>query len=59
MKVIKLKKLLKESKFAFDREFGEPLPTFEDVMEKHQTTESDEKVSEVTKSTCPECGHEY
>ena len=57
--MIKLKKLLKESKFAFDRKFGEPLPTFTSVMKKHQTNESDEKVSEVTKSTCPECGHEY
>ena len=36
-KVIKLKKLLKEQKFAFDREFGEPLPTFKGVMKKHQT----------------------
>ena len=58
-KVIKLKKLIKESKFAFDRKFGEPLPTFTSVMKKHQTNESDERVSEVTKSTCPECGHEY
>ena len=58
-KVIKLKKLLKEQKFAFDRKFGEPLPTFTSVMKKHQANESDEKVSEVTKSTCPKCGHEY
>ena len=40
-KVIKLKKLIKESKFAFDREFGEPLPTFKSVMKKHQTNESE------------------
>ena len=40
-KVIKLKKLLKEQKFAFDREFGEPLPTFKGVMKKHQTNESE------------------
>ena len=58
-KVIKLKELVNESKYAFDREFGEPLPTFKSVMKKHQANESDEKVSEVTKSTCPECGHEY
>ena len=58
-KVIKLKKLINENKYAFDRKFGEPLPTFTSVMKKHQTNESDEKVSEVTKSTCPECGHEY
>ena len=58
-KVIKLKKLINENKYAFDRKFGEPLPTFNGVMKKHQTNESDEKVSEVTKSTCPKCGHEY
>ena len=39
--MIKLKKLLKESlPGSIKREFGEPLPTFEDVMEKHQTNES-------------------
>ena len=39
--VIKLKKLLKESlPGSIKREFGEPLPTFEDVMKKHQTNES-------------------
>jgi len=32
--MIKLKKILKES--AWDRKFGEPLPTLEDVVEKHQ-----------------------
>ena len=31
--MIKLKKLIKES--AWDRKFGEPLPTLSDVMEKH------------------------
>ena len=31
--MIKLKKLIKEA--AWDREFGEPLPTLSDVMEKH------------------------
>jgi len=35
--MIKLKKLIKES--AWDRKFGEPLPTLEDVVEKHQTEE--------------------
>ena len=35
--MIKLKKLLKESSTGFTkREFGDPLPTFKDVMEKHQ-----------------------
>ena len=31
--MVKLKELIKES--AWDREFGEPLPTLSDVMEKH------------------------
>ena len=31
--MIKLRKLIKES--TWDRKFGEPLPTLEDVMEKH------------------------
>ena len=31
----KLRDLINESKFL-KREFGDPLPTFEDVMEKHQ-----------------------
>ena len=35
--MIKLKKLLKEGSPGFTkREFGEPLPTFKDVMETHQ-----------------------
>ena len=39
--MIKLKKLIKESSPGFiKREFGDPLPTFEEVMEKHQTNES-------------------
>ena len=33
--MIKLKDIIKESKFAFDRKFGEPLPTLKDTMEKH------------------------
>ena len=32
--MLKLKKLIKEH--TWDREFGDPLPTFEDVMGKHQ-----------------------
>ena len=60
MKVIKLKKLINEDTSGLTkREFGDPLPTFKDVMEKHQADESDEKVSEVVKSTCPKCGHKY
>ena len=38
--MIKLKKLIKES--AWDRKFGEPLPTLEDVVEKHQIIEKPE-----------------
>ncbi len=33
-RVIKLKDLLKEGT-VWDREFGEPLPTLKDIMEKH------------------------
>ena len=36
--MIKLKELIKESKYAFDRKFGDPLPTFKGVMKKHQDT---------------------
>ena len=35
--MIKLKKLLKEH--AWDRNFGEPLPTLKDVAEQHQIEE--------------------
>ncbi len=35
--MIKLKKLIKEH--AWDRKFGEALPTLKDVAEKHQETE--------------------
>jgi hypothetical protein len=38
--MIKLKELIKES--AWDRKFGEPLPTFKGVMEKHQISEKKE-----------------
>jgi type II secretory pathway component PulJ len=38
--MIKLKKLIKES--AWDRKFGEPLPTLKDVVEKHQREEKQE-----------------
>ena len=38
--MIKLKKLLKEH--AWDRKFGEPLPTLKDVVEKH-TVKIDER----------------
>ena len=37
--MIKLKKILKESKYAFDRKFGEPLPTLQDTIKGHQTNE--------------------
>ena len=35
--MIKLKKLIKEN--VWDRKFGDPLPTFKDVMGKHQQME--------------------
>ena len=38
--MIKLKKLIKEH--AWDRKFGEPLPTLDDVVEKHQIVEKPE-----------------
>ena len=38
--MIKLKKLIKEH--AWDRKFGEPLPTLDDVVEKHQGEEKQE-----------------
>ena len=38
--MLKLKKLIKEH--TWDREFGDPLPTFEDVMEKHQVNKLNE-----------------
>jgi hypothetical protein len=37
--MIKLKKLIKEH--AWDRKFGEPLPTLEDVAKKHQIEEKE------------------
>ena len=36
--MIKLKKLIKEH--SWDRKFGEPLPTLEDVVKKHKTEET-------------------
>ena len=36
--MIKLKNLIKEH--AWDRKFGEPLPTLEDVVKKHKTEET-------------------
>ena len=36
--MIKLRELIKEH--AWDRKFGEPLPTLKDVAEKHQTEET-------------------
>ena len=55
--MIKLRELIKES--AWDREFGEPLPTLSDVMEKHNdcdcggkhecACETKEQVTEDTK----------
>ena len=39
--MLKLRDLINESKFL-KREFGDPLPTFEDVMEKHQVNKLNE-----------------
>ncbi len=43
--MIKLKKILKESKYAWDRQFGDPLPTFKDIAETHQN-KSKEQINE-------------
>ena len=45
--MIKLKELIKESKYAFDRKFGDPLPTFKGVMKKHQINEGIDLYSHV------------
>ena len=34
--MIKLKEILKENKFAWQRKFGEPLPTIEDTTRRHK-----------------------
>ena len=36
--MIKLKELIKESKYAFSRKFGDPLPTLESSTKKHEAT---------------------
>jgi len=49
--MIKLKKLLKEGSPGFiKREFGDPLPTFKDVMETHQTVDK-ETITEASAKT--------
>ena len=49
--MIKLKKLIKEGSPGFTkREFGDPLPTFSDVMEKHQTVDK-ETITEASDKT--------
>ena len=48
--MIKLKKILKESKYAWDRQFGDPLPTLKDVMEKHQIADK-ETITEASVKT--------
>ena len=45
--MIKLKKLLKEDKYAFDRKFGDPLPTFKDVMETHQNKPKEQIIESI------------
>ena len=44
--MIKLKKLLKEGTF-WDRKFGEPLPTLEDTMKRHNKNKREELLKEV------------
>jgi len=44
--MIKLKKLLKESKFAFNRKFGESLPTLDDVIKRHKEEKPKEIINE-------------
>ena len=49
--MIKLKKLIKEGSPGFiKREFGDPLPTFKDVMEKYQTVDK-ETITEASDKT--------
>ena len=49
--MIKLKKLIKEGSPGFiKREFGDPLRTFEEVMEKHQTVDK-ETITEASDKT--------
>ena len=49
--MIKLKKLIKEGSPGFTKsEFGDPLPTFKDVMEKHQTVDK-ETITEASAKT--------
>ena len=43
--MIKLKTLLKES-MVWERKFGEPLPTLDSVMEKHQQKAKEEQINE-------------
>ena len=45
--MIKLKKLLKEGKNAWDRKFGEPLPTLEDTTRKHEENLQETDLSKV------------
>ena len=45
--MLKLRKLIKEH--TWDREFGDPLVTFEDVMEKHQKNKFKEDLDSVDK----------
>ena len=48
--MIKLKKILKESKYAWDRKFGDPLPTFKDIAETHQNKPKEQ----ITESKLPQ-----
>jgi len=48
--MIKMKKLLVEGEFNYDRKFGEPLPTLKSFEDKHQNKSTGESVDEATSS---------
>jgi len=48
--MIKMKKLLLEGEFNYDRKFGEPLPTLKSFEDKHQNKSTGESVDEATSS---------
>jgi len=52
--MIKMKKLLVEGEFNYNRKFGEPLPTLKSFEDKHQNKSTDESVTEETINEAPE-----
>jgi len=49
--MIKLKKLLKESKYVFDRNFGEALPTLSSVIKKYREKKEDVNEETITEAS--------